>query len=544
MLRASSSIRRAPRMFSTTSSAVVVPSAEEQKAKLNTKPMTLDFSQTERIFARKNTPLLARAYVVFTTCQIPFLVKNSMGLIDASYKVLGDKLTNYGLKQTFFGHFCAGEDAADIQPTLKQLDEAGIGAILDYAAEADVAAEKKSSLDGVDANELQARTYDYSDEEMCDANAKIVSQAIRDAPENGFAAVKCTALGKPELLQRMSSILVEAQVLFHSLDSKNLSQAKESHLKRLVDCPAFKEGIKRWGGKFSEEEVETLFRSLDKEQDGVIDYIDWVSLLNPMDLTMGPLTRFLKVDPLTPEEIKQVSQMMARLETLASEASVKKVKLMIDAEQTYMQPAIDHITLNLQRRYNTNGRDTIFNTFQCYLKDASDRVLIDLERADRESFKFACKLVRGAYMVQERKRAQDMGYEDPIQPTIEATHANYNALVELLLVHNHRTSFMVASHNEESVKKTVANMEALNIPRDNGGVYFGQLLGMCDHISYTLGAEKFQVFKYVPYGPVKEVLPYLIRRAQENSTMMKGGCAKELVLLNTELKRRVKSMLQ
>ncbi|KDO29951.1 hypothetical protein SPRG_05141 [Saprolegnia parasitica CBS 223.65] len=545
MLRASTTLRRAaPRRALSTTTTVAVPSTDELKAKLNTKPMTLDFSETQRIFAAKSTPLLARAYLVFTTCQIPFLVKNSMGLIDASYKVLGDKVTNFGLKSTFFGHFCAGEDAATIQPTLQQLESAGIGAILDYAAEADVEAEKKTPLNGVDANELQARTYDYADEEMCDANAKIVSQAIRDAPENGFAAVKCTALGKPELLQRMSSILEETQLLFHSLDTKNLSDAKESYLKRLVDCPTLKEGIKRWGGKYTEEEIETLFRTLDKEQDGVIDYIDWVSLLNPMDLTMGPLTQFLKVDPLTPEEVQQVSQMMARLESLANEASVKKVKLMIDAEQTYMQPAIDHITLNLQRRYNTNGRDTIFNTFQCYLKSASDRVLIDLERANREGFKFACKLVRGAYMVQERKRAKDLGYEDPIQPSIEATHANYNALVELLLVHNHRTSFMVASHNEESVKKTVANMEALNIPRENGGVYFGQLLGMCDHISYTLGAEKYQVFKYVPYGPVKEVLPYLIRRAQENSTMMKGGSAKELDLLTKELKRRVTSFAQ
>ncbi|KAF0685761.1 Aste57867_22369 [Aphanomyces stellatus] len=503
----------------------------------NAPPSALSFTQTERIFAAKSTGELLRAYAVFQTCQIPFLVRNSQSMINVSYKLLGHKVTDLALKTTFFGHFCAGENADDIQPALKRLEGAGIGAILDYAAEADVESEKKAALDGVDPNELQARTFNYEDEAMCDANMKIALQAIHDSPADGFAAIKCTAMGKPELLQRMSSILVETQLLFHSLDGP-VSRAKQSYVDRLVDFPTFKSGIKNAGATFSEDELDALFRALDVEKDGVIDYVDWVSYLNPMDLTMGPLTRFLKVDPLTAEEIQQVSQMMARLETLAAAASVAKVKLMIDAEQTYMQPAIDHVVLNLQRRYNTHGRDTIYNTFQCYLRDSSDRVLIDLERAEREKFQFACKLVRGAYMIQERKRAGEMGYADPIQPNLEATHANYNALVELLLVHNHRTSFMVASHNEESVKKTVASMDALKIPRAGGGVYFGQLLGMCDHISYTLGAEKYKVFKYVPYGPVDEVLPYLIRRAQENSGMMKGGASKELGLLSKELKRR------
>ncbi|RHY01038.1 hypothetical protein DYB30_006354 [Aphanomyces astaci] len=562
MLRASASVAlrrsRVPAaryMSAATTVSTTTPLTTENAAVV---PSTLSFTQTERIFAAKSTAELVRAYAVFQTCQIPFLVRHSQAMINVSYKVVGSTITDWALKHTFFGHFCAGENAEDIQPALKRLESAGIGAILDYAAEADVEAEKKTPLDGVSSNELQARTYDYEDEAMCDANMRIALQAIQDAPANGkcphrprvhfdgislscvvgFTAIKCTAMGKPELLQRMSSILVETQLLFHSLDGP-VSRAKESYVDRLVDYPTFKTGIQSAGASFTEEELDALFRALDVEQDGVIDYIDWVSYLNTMDLTMGPLTRFLKVDPLTPEEIQQVSQMMSRLETLAAAADAAKVKLMIDAEQTYMQVAIDHVVLNLQRRYNTDGRDTIYNTFQCYLKDSTDRVLIDLERAEREKFQFACKLVRGAYMIQERKRALDLEYADPIHPSLEATHANYNSLVELLLVHNHRASFMVASHNEDSVKKTVANMDALKIPRHGGGVYFGQLLGMCDHVSYTLGAEKYQVFKYVPYGPVDEVLPYLIRRAQENSGMMKGGAAKELGLLATELKRRV-----
>jgi proline dehydrogenase len=140
--------------------------------------------------------------------------------------------------------------------------------------------------------------------------------------------------------------------------------------------------------------------------------------------------------------------MINRLEMLATAAAKNNVALMVDAEQTYMQPSIDHLVLNLQRKYNQEHQ-VIFNTFQCYLKDSSHRVKIDLERAKREKFKFACKLVRGAYMLQERKRAIDLKYSDPIHDTIEDTHANYDNMVELLLDHNSIASFMVASHNEE-----------------------------------------------------------------------------------------------
>jgi proline dehydrogenase len=270
----------------------------------------------------------------------------------------------------------------------------------------------------------------------------------------------------------------------------------------------------------------------------VIDYVDWVSFLDPFDLTMGPLTQFIQEKPLNGREKMQLRNMIRRLEDLAKEASERNVKLMVDAEQTYMQPGIDHLVLNLQRKYNRNNRDVIYNTFQCYLKISNDRVDIDLERARREKFKFACKLVRGAYMVQERKRARDMSYPDPIHNNIADTHQNYNHQVKKLLQNNSIASFMVASHNEDSVKNTVALMDDMGIDRTMGGVYFGQLLGMCDHVSYTLGNEDYQVFKYVPYGPISEVLPYLIRRAQENSGLMTGA-TKEMNLIRKELARRI-----
>ncbi|KAE9335905.1 Proline dehydrogenase 1 [Phytophthora rubi] len=536
-----------PRPSSAAPTAAVAPVAAHEHSTLDqskkTSSLATEFQNTERIFATKTTPELVRAFGVYFMSQFRPLVQHSGELLELSYKLPGAKFTDALLRATFFGHFCAGQDVNEIRPVIKKLESAGIGAILDFAAEADV--EQPRDLNGVDQNLVSARTYAYDGEAACDANAAISRHAIIDASETAstgepaFVAIKCTALGKPELLMRMSAIIVQAQLLFHTLDGPNLSRAKSRYLERMIDYPTLSAGLRNAGVDATEEEIQQLFAELDQSSgDGVIDYVDWVSFLDPFDLTMGPLTQFIEEEPLSDNEKTQLRNMIARLESLANDAAERGVKLMVDAEQTYMQPAIDHLTLNLQRKYNRDGADVIYNTFQCYLKMSSDRIDIDLERARREKFRFAAKLVRGAYMVQERKRARDKGYADPIHDTIEDTHANYDSQVTKLLRNNNLASFMVASHNEKSVVSTVQQMQDIGISRATGGVYFGQLLGMCDHVSYTLGADAYKVFKYVPYGPIHEVLPYLIRRAQENSGLM-SGAQLEMRMLRTEIKRRM-----
>lgn len=513
----------------------------------------ISFEDTKRIFASKSTSDLLRAFTVFEMCKFQSLVKYSDKLIDFAYERFpGKHITNQALRATFFGHFCGGENFEEIQPVIRELQAAGIGAILDYAAEEDVQCPR--DLNGVPQKLVTARTYDYEDESTCDANADIAKIAIISAGrsikegESAFAAIKCTALGKPELLLRMSSIIVQAQLLFLNLDAPNLSRPKSQYLKRLIDYGTLSAGFKNAGSLMNESEIRSLFHDMDKNSnDGHIDFVDWVSFVDPIDLTMGPITEFIQENPLDEREKQQLRAMINRLEMLAAEAVKHKVKLMIDAEQTYMQPGIDHLVLNLQRKYNKNGQDWIYNTFQCYLKSSSDRIDIDLERARRENFKFACKLVRGAYLVQERKRAKDLGYLDPIHDTIDETHFNFNTQVSKLLEANRLASFMVASHNEDSVRYTIQRMKELGIDRKDpkvidgqqigGGVYFGQLFGMCDHVSYMLGLSGYQVFKYLPYGPIEEVIPYLIRRAQENAGLL-GASEKELLLLKKELRRR------
>ncbi len=272
---------------------------------------------------------------------------------------------------------------------------------------------------------------------------------------------------------------------------------------------------------------------------GNVDFLEWINFLDPRQLGgLNPKFRSEGLPTLTEEELRQTDAMIARLERIAELAAAKGVKLMIDAEQTYFQPAIDHLVLHLQRKYNRKS-PVIFNTYQCYLTDTMSRFELDLERSKREGFFLAAKCVRGAYMLQERKRAADMGYEDPIQPNIEETHKNYHAIVDKIMQNISRCSVMVASHNENSVKFVVDKMNQYKIS-NRGGVYFGQLLGMCDHISYTLGLAGYQVFKYVPYGPVHEVIPYLIRRAEENGDML-GGAGKELSILKQVIIKRIEA---
>jgi proline dehydrogenase len=247
------------------------------------------------------------------------------------------------------------------------------------------------------------------------------------------------------------------------------------------------------------------------------------------------------------EEINLMNAMFVRVEELADLADKLNVRLMIDAEHSYFQPAIDNIVLKLQRKYNRNGKALIFNTFQCYLKDSQDKVREHIARSEKENWEFAAKIVRGAYMVLERQRAKEMNYNSPIHDTIDDTHKNYNEVVKIVTSRKSvregksKVNMLVASHNQRSIELTIEEMHLANISPKDGGVYFGQLLGMSDHITFTLGKCGYTAYKYVPYGPIHEVIPYLIRRAQENKGIMSGTGA-ERSMLTSELKRRLFSL--
>jgi proline dehydrogenase len=222
-----------------------------------------------------------------------------------------------------------------------------------------------------------------------------------------------------------------------------------------------------------------------------------------------------------------------RFMSLCNAAANSEVQIFVDAEETWLQPAIDLMATYAMEQLNTT-RAWIFNTLQMY---RHDRLAYLQHQVAENKCKYGYKLVRGAYMEKERARAMKMGYQDPIQPNKEATDRDYDAAVAFCLVNHNSVSVCIATHNENS-SMLGANLLAKQ-GLDNGDikVSFSQLLGMSDHISFNLSNSGYRVSKYVPYGPVLAVIPYLTRRAQENSGMA-GQMGRELALIESEIKRR------
>eukprot|EP00596_Hydrurales_sp_CCMP1899_P008579 CAMPEP_0119040800 /NCGR_PEP_ID=MMETSP1177-20130426/10833_1 /TAXON_ID=2985 /ORGANISM="Ochromonas sp, Strain CCMP1899" /LENGTH=359 /DNA_ID=CAMNT_0007006207 /DNA_START=815 /DNA_END=1894 /DNA_ORIENTATION=+ len=343
----------------------------------------------------------------------------------------------------------------------------------------------------------------------------------------------------------MSLAITELRNLFEKLDTD-----KKGYVTRKEFTDAYGEYFIK-GEKDGPTEcfVDMVFDSCDTDKDEKLYFLEWIDGLNFTELyaivsntktsTRNPL---LKAS-LSIDEMKLLDNLRGRVYTLAQLASDLGVRLMIDAEHTYFQPAIDNITTDLERKYNKKY-PVIFSTYQMYLKDASSRLKVDLERSKKFNYCFAAKLVRGAYMVLEKKRAEEKGYEDPINSSLEYTHAEYDNTVKDLIVQmaaGERIEVMIATHNRNSVEQALLTMKENNMtPQSN--VYFGQLLGMSDNMSFSLGNAGYKAYKYVPYGKIQEVMPYLIRRAQENSDAM-GGATEELKMMSTELQRRLKVAL-
>jgi proline dehydrogenase len=520
--------------------------------------------------------------------------------------IIGSTVTNYILKHTFYKQFCAGANENDIQPILHKMKDYGVGFILDYAAEAeeDIVLDAKSGSSSSSHSTAMATTashdivthppfnqpariYEYKSEQKCDhhvdiflkcihavkqSNASSISSSNSNSLINidnasaakltststkpGFAAIKVTALGNPLLLERMSNAINEASNLFSKFDHDNDGIMTRNEFKK-----AYTLFFNDHNGTSTSASTNTstsaelqllLDEELDPNYENQIDYITFMSkLVSPTNLqrlcqnckNIGPLSLATPSN----EEIDLMHKMHERAHILAKEAFTNNVRLLIDAEQYRYQPAIDYLALELQRTYNDKDKTDvpiIFNTYQCYLKDVVKRIDIDLERSKRYNYHFGAKLVRGAYMVSENARANEMNIESPIHASIEETHLCYNNIVNILLREKVKDDSLVdtleimcATHNQESIEKVLDLLTELNL--NGNDIHFAQLYGMSDNLTYPLGEYKYPAYKYVPYGQMDEVMPYLLRRAQENSDVIgKENAKNELKLLFGELKRR------
>lgn len=275
------------------------------------------------------------------------------------------------------------------------------------------------------------------------------------------------------------------------------------------------------------------------------DAIKFASTKDSVPVVTGKITGLMSFDlmikiasgqPLTQQEKNAQHRALERLNSLCKIAHEKKVALFIDGEESWIQAPIDEMTLTMMERYNKDYI-TVYNTYQLYRHDRLAFLKASLERAQKKGFILGAKLVRGAYMEKERERAKKMGYPSPIQPNKEATDVDYNAAVKFCVDNYEQIASCVGSHNEYSTRYQIQLMEQANIPKDHPHLTFSQLYGMSDHLTFNLAKEGYNVSKYVPYGPVGDVVPYLIRRAQENSSV-NGEVSRELGLLQQEISRR------
>ena len=238
-------------------------------------------------------------------------------------------------------------------------------------------------------------------------------------------------------------------------------------------------------------------------------------------------------DQLSPSEEILWNNGNKRFFEICEHAKNCDVRLFIDAEESWIQEAIDRLAEQAMSQFNTE-KAIIYNTVQLYRHDR----FAYLKKQIAESKVFlGFKLVRGAYMEKERARAAEKGYQDPIQPNKASTDNDYNAAVTVCLENHDKVSVCIGTHNENSSMLGVQLLEKQNLQPNDKKVYFSQLLGMSDHISFNLSHSKYNVAKYVPYGPVTAVIPYLTRRAQENSSVA-GQMGRELSLIDSEITRR------
>ena len=262
-------------------------------------------------------------------------------------------------------------------------------------------------------------------------------------------------------------------------------------------------------------------------------------LLEKLDTTALAKSGFegrVHTEVLSKPEVEEWNRVIERMHKICSIASEKKVGVLIDAEETWIQDPVDALSMQMMEKYNGETA-VVYNTIQLYRHDRLQFLQDSYHVANRKGFLLGAKLVRGAYMEKERKRAAELNYNSPIQPNKEATDRDYNLAVEFCIEHIERIATIVASHNEFSNLLATKLLVEKNLPLHHDHIHFSQLYGMSDNITFNLAKAGCPVSKYLPFGPINDVVPYLMRRAQENSSVA-GQTGRELGLIKKELQRR------
>lgn len=388
----------------------------------------LSFENTEIAFKHRSDKDLRRAYILFRMINSNTLVYLGKGLVRLA---LGLKIpVGWAVKPTIYSHFVGGETISDCQRNVRDLEKAGVKAILDYSVEG------KETLHEIN--------------KALDETLKTIYNAAKD-PNVPFAVFKPTAFTTRIVLEKVSAGMA-----------------------------------------------------------------------------------------LTEEEKAEASNFRARVNKLCNTAFENDVPTLIDAEDSWFQNFIDEVVYENMEKFNKE-KAIVFNTFQMYRRDRLEALTSAYQVAVEKNYFLGAKFVRGAYMEKERARAAENGYPDPIHPDKESTDRDYNSALKFCIEHLGRITIFNGTHNENSSRYLTELMAEHKLAKDDPRCWFSQLFGMSDHISFNLAGKGYNVAKYLPFGPVKSVLPYLIRRTEEN-TSIAGQTGRELSLIIKEKERRKRSL--
>ncbi|MGN6165390.1 MAG: proline dehydrogenase family protein [Flavisolibacter sp.] len=351
-----------------------------------------------------------------------------------------------------------------------------------------------------------------------------VKGAIRKTIFNHFVGGETMEASVPAI-EKMSKYHVQV-ILDYGVEGKegeaNYDHARDEFI-RVINFAATQPNV-----PFMSVKVTGIARfGLLEKIDALMQTAQSDSLIKKYNDALGQLTR---------EAAAEWQSVYERFKKICDAANQANVGFLVDAEETWIQDPVDALTMLMMNEYNKE-KLVIYNTLQLYRHDRLSFLHQCYEAAKERNFLLAVKLVRGAYMEKERKRAEEKKYPSPIQPNKEATDKDYNEAVRFCIDHLEQIGVIVASHNEYSNLLTTQLLDEKNLPHNHPHVHFSQLYGMSDNITYNLAEAGFSVSKYLPFGPIKDVIPYLMRRAEEN-TSVGGQTSRELSLIEKELRRR------
>ena len=331
--------------------------------------------------------------------------------------------------------------------------------------------------------------------------------------------------------------LIKSTVFQHFCGGEDIAQSERTiqtlskfHVGTILDFSA--EGAHTEEG--FDRTTDEILKTLDKAKSNPA--IPFTVFKSTGLVSIDLLTKVQSKESLTTEEEEAFQHFHDRVEKICKKAYDYDVPVMIDAEDSWIQNPIDELSYEMMKKYNQK-RAIVFNTYQMYRRDMLDNLRNAYHIATMHNYFLGVKMVRGAYMEKEAERAEKMGYSNPIHPNKQATDDSFNKGLAFCIDNKQRVSLMCGSHNEYSNQYLAVLMEKHSMNPSDSRVWFAQLLGMSDNISFNLAKAGYNVAKYVPYGPVELVMPYLIRRASEN-TSVAGQSSRELTMIRKELARR------